>query len=319
MPGACVTIRAALRWACARLSAAGCDTPLLDAEVILAHILQCDRAWLHAHSEHRLTDLQIHRFVALVRRRRAHEPVAYLVGHKEFFGLDFLVTPAVLVPRPETELLVEIALEHVADKSQALWVADVGTGSGVLAVTLAAHLPRARVVATDITASALAVARRNARRHGVEGQILFLQADLLLPVCIPFDIVLANPPYLRRDELPTLADTTPERSGDRPGPPVGCGGGEGASAEKKSGATLSLAWEPPVALNGGIDGLQVIRRLLTMLPPRLRPGGLFAMECGAAQGHALLELARALFPRATVSLRRDYAGLDRVLVVAAQG
>lgn len=321
MPGVGATISAALRWAYARLRAAGCDTPLLDAEVILAHTLQCDRAWLHAHPEHRLTEPQIHRFVTLVMRRCTYEPVAYLVGHKEFFGLDFFITPAVLVPRPETELLVEIALEHVPDKGRVLWVADVGTGSGVLAVTLAVHLPRARIVATDIAAAALAVARRNAQRHGVAERVLFLQADLLLPVSIPFDIVLANPPYLRRDELPTLADTTaPERSGDRHGLSVCCGRREREPAEGESGATLSPAWEPPVALDGGVDGLQVIRRLLAMLPSRLRPGGLFAMEFGAAQAHTVLELARTFFPHAAISLRRDYAGLDRVLmVVAIQG
>ncbi|MCS7259738.1 MAG: peptide chain release factor N(5)-glutamine methyltransferase, partial [Anaerolineae bacterium] len=182
MPNLCATIGAALRWAHARLRAAGCTTPVLDAEVLLAHTLQCQRTWLHTHPEHRLTESQIQNFVTLVMRRCAHEPVAYLVGHKEFFGLDFLITPAVLVPRPETELLVEIALEHARDRGKVLWVADVGTGSGVLAVTLAVHLPRARIVATDISAAAVLLARQNAQCHGVDNRILFLQADLLLPV-----------------------------------------------------------------------------------------------------------------------------------------
>ncbi|PWH14686.1 MAG: protein-(glutamine-N5) methyltransferase, release factor-specific [Ardenticatenia bacterium] len=311
MPDACATITAALRWAYDRLSAAGCDTPILDAEVILAHTLQCDRAWLRAHPEHRLTETQIQSFATLVTRRCAHEPVAYLVGHKEFFGLDFSITPAVLVPRPETELLVEIALEHVADKSKALWVADVGTGSGALAIALAVHLPHARVVATDLSASALALARHNAQRYGVDWRVMFLQTDLLLPVPIPFDMVLANPPYLRRDELPTLADVAaPDKPRDQPGSP-GCR----KKQERGSGATLPLAWEPQIALDGGVDGLHVIRRLLAMMPSRLRPGGLFAMELGAAQAHAVLELAHASFPHAAITLRRDYAGLERVLIV----
>jgi len=316
MPGACTTIAAALRWAYSRLSAAGCDTPILDAEVILAHTLRCDRAWLYTHPEHRLTEPQIQSFVTLVTRRCAHEPVAYLVGHKEFFGLDFLITPAVLVPRPETELLVEIALEHATDRSKALWVADVGTGSGVLAVALAVHLPRARIVATDISAPALAVARHNAQCHGVDRRIMFLQTDLLLTVPIPFDIVLANPPYLRRNALPTLANVVaPDKPG--PGSPVCRSKRERDSSGADSGTTLSLAWEPQIALDGGVEGLCVIRRLLAMMPSRLRPGGLFAMELGAAQAHVVLELAHTSFPHATITLRRDYAGLERVLIVVA--
>jgi len=316
MPGMCSTISVALSWASAQLSAAGSVTPVLDAEVILAHALQRNRAWLHAHPEHHLTESQIQGFVTLVMRRCVHEPVAYLVGHKEFFGLDFVITPAVLVPRPETELLVEIVLEHVTDRGEALWVADVGTGSGVLAVTLAVHLPRAQVVAIDISAPALLLAQHNAQRHGVSDRILFLQADLLLPVRIPFDIVLANPPYLRSDELRAISSTTGAdklRDGHRL--PACRGKQEKSPSEEVSRITLPLAWEPQIALDGGVDGLSVIRRLLAMVPRHLRPDGLFAMELGPVQARAISELARASFPHAEVSLRRDYAGLERALVV----
>ncbi|MGQ9502904.1 MAG: N5-glutamine methyltransferase family protein [Anaerolineae bacterium] len=318
MPDRCSTIKAALAWACTQLSAVGCATPTLDAEVLLAHTLQRNRAWLRAYLEHRLTDSQIEDFVTLVMRHCTYEPVAYLVGHKEFFGLDFAVTPAALVPRPETELLVEIALAHVTDKSKALWVADVGTGSGVLAITLAVHLPRAKVLATDISAQALLLAQDNARRHGVSERILFIQADLLPPVGILFDLVLANPPYLRSDELPTNSSVlnTDGSQGWR-GLPACQGKREGFPSKETWGATLPLAWEPQIALNGGVDGLHVIRQLLTIMPPRLRSGGLFVMELGAAQGHTVSEIARMLFPRADISIRRDYAGLERAFVLIA--
>ncbi len=287
---------------------------------MLAYILQRDRAWLHAHREHHLTDPQIQSFVTLVMRRCAHEPVAYLVGHKEFFGLEFLVTPAVLVPRPETELLVEVALEHVKDRRKALWVADVGTGSGALAVTLAVHLPCARVVATDISAPALLLAQRNAQRHGVDRRILFVQADLLLPVCIPFDIVLANPPYLRSEELPKVPSAVAAGElRERRRVPACCGKRNRLSSEDSSEASLPLAWEPRLALDGGVDGLHVIRRLLAMVPSRLRYGGLFAMELGATQGHAVSQMTRALFPDAEISICRDYAGMERALVLIAAG
>lgn len=318
MLGVCSTIAVALNWASAQLSAAGCVTPVLDAEVILAHTLQRNRAWLYAHPEHHLTDSQIQGFVTLVLRRCAHEPVAYLVGHKEFFGLDFIITPVALVPRPETELLVEIVLEHVTDRGKALWMADVGTGSGVLAITLAVHLPRARVVATDISAPALLLAQHNAQRHGVSERLLFLQADLLLPVCIPFDIVLANPPYLRSDELCAIPSATAVDKLRDWHKVLACRGKrEKFPSEEASGMSLPLAWEPRIALDGGVDGLCVIRRLLAMVPRRLRPEGLFAMELGPVQARAISELARTFFPHAEVSLRRDYAGLERALVVIA--
>jgi release factor glutamine methyltransferase len=283
MPDTTPTVRQALGGTHDALRRAGCDTPDLDAEVLLGHVLGQERAWLYAHPEQRLDAAQAEAHASLVQRRMAHEPVAYLVGHKEFFGLDFAVTPAVLVPRPETELLIEAALDLTPERRAASVVADVGTGSGIIAVTLAVHLPGARVIATDLSPTALALAHRNAVRHGVADRVTCVQADLLAPLHAVFDTIVANPPYLRTDEMPI-----------GPSP---------------------LAWEPRQALSAGSEGLQVIRRLLALAAYRLRPGGRLIMEIGAGQGCAVLELVRAHFPHAYAHIRPDYAGLDRVLVL----
>jgi len=266
------------------LAAAGCDTPDLDAEVLLGHVLQCSRAWLYAHPTHPLDPEQLTTYQALIRRRAAREPVAYLTGHKEFFGLDFLVTPDVLIPRPETESLVELVLERVAQRGHPMLAADVGTGSGAIAVSLAVHLPHIKIIACDISAPSLAVARHNAIRHQVEPRMFCVQADLLPTCAATFDLIVANPPYLRQAEL----DAAP--------PEV-------------------AHWEPRQALDGGDDGLAVIRRLLAMAAPRLHPSGMLAVEIGAGQGSQVLELARRWFPHARIEVRRDYAGLERILAV----
>jgi release factor glutamine methyltransferase len=267
------------------LAAAGCDTPRLDAEVLLAHLLDKDRPWLYAHPEHPLSERQLEDYRTLVSRRLEREPVAYIVGHKEFFGLDFIVTPGVLIPRPETELLVETALGIAeAISCPSLAVADVGTGSGAIAVTLARHLPRAQVVATDISSNALDVARRNALRHHVADRVFWVQGDLLAPLCGPFHLVVANPPYLRQAELAVAP------------PEVTC-------------------WEPSSALNGGIDGLRIIRRLLKMSSGLLHSNGALLVEIGAEQGTEALSLARQYFPRGDVEVAKDLANRDRLLVV----
>jgi len=265
------------------LAAAGCDTPRLDAEVLLAHVLGRDRAWLYAHPQAMLSPDQLHHYRDLISRRARREPVAYLTGHKEFFGLDFIVTPEVLIPRPETELLIEQALRWAAADAP-LTIADVGTGSGVIAVTLAVHLSQARLVATDTSPAALLVARRNAVRHRVADRVHCVQGDLLTPLAGPFHLIVANPPYLTHAEL--------------------------------SAAPPEVArWEPRPALDGGPDGLATIRRLLAMAPPRLRSNGALLVEIGAGQRWEVLALARRHFPQATVEILRDYARRDRLLVV----
>jgi len=268
------------------LSAAGCDTPHLDAEVLLAYRLGKDRAWLYAHPEYALAPDQLADYQSLIARRAAREPVAYLTGHKEFFGLDFVVTPGVLIPRPETERLVEIALQILEAEASpgTIAIADVGTGSGAIAIALATHAQAAHVFAADISAAALAAARRNAVRHGVAGRVDCLQGDLLTPLRGTFHLIVANLPYLSRADL---AAASPEVA----------------------------QWEPRLALEGDSDGLAVIRRLLAAAASRLHPAGALLAEIGAGQGADVLALADQHFPRATVEIAQDYTGLDRVLVV----
>jgi release factor glutamine methyltransferase len=274
-----------LKQATDTLAAAGCDTPRLDAEVLLAHTLDRDRAWLYAHPEQILSSYQLGTYQSLVSRRARREPVAYLTGHKEFFGLEFIVTPDVLIPRPETERLVELALQWVAATSSSPIIADVGTGSGAIAVTLAVHLPHAFVVATDTSPAALVVAQRNAARHGVADRVRYVQGDLLAPLAGRYTyFIVANPPYLSQAEL---AAAPPEVA----------------------------RWEPRAALDGGPDGLSVIRHLLVMAAERLHPGAALLVEIGASQGAEVLQLARRHFPQATVEIARDDAERDRLLAV----
>jgi release factor glutamine methyltransferase len=267
------------------------DAPRLDAEVWLAHVLGRPRAWLLTHSEAPLSEAQQAEFERGLERLAGGEPLAYLTGQREFFGLDFFVNPHVLVPRPETELLVEHALRvsksrladnHFRLSPSAFRLADVGTGSGCIAVSLAVHLPQAAFVATDLSPQALAVARRNAERHGVSDRIDFRQGDLLQPLAGPVDLLCANLPYIAADEL--------------------------------AGLDVSRH-EPPLALDGGRGGLTLVKRLLAEVPPCLKPGGILLLEVGATQGPAAAAQACAAFPDAAVSVHQDLAGLDRLLVV----
>ena len=274
-----------LRWATARLRTAGVDSPRLDAEILLAHVLTVDRAHVLAHPERSLRATESARYRQLVVRRARHEPVPYLVGHQEFYGLDFRVGPAVLIPRPETELLVEAAIALGCASETRPWiVADVGTGSGAIAISLAVNVPHARVYATDVSAEALAVAEENRHRHGVGERVTLLRGHLLTPLPEPVDCIVANLPYVSRAEWESL--------------PIGI-----------------AAYEPRLALDGGPDGLERIDELLASAGPHLRPGGAILLEIGAAQGPAVIRLAEEHFPQARVDLLRDYAGLARVVRV----
>ena len=270
-----------------RLARAGCDSPILDAEILLAHALRQNRAWLYAHPTNIPAQSHLDKFCNLLARREQREPVAYLVGHKEFFALDFEVTPHVLIPRPDTELLVETAIamnnEQIKGGGR---IVDVGTGSGCIAVTLAKHLPAVRLIAVDRSVAALSVARRNAVRHEVMDRISFVSGDLLQALTGPFEMIVSNPPYVSRAEL---ADTSPEVN----------------------------QYEPHLALNGGKDGLNIVRRLLAQGQAQLKPGGSLLVEIGAAQGNAVTHLAQTHFPQATISLKKDLAGRDRLLVVTS--
>lgn len=313
----------------------GKDEASLEAEVLLMHLLGVGRTQLYCQLEEELSPALAQPLEELVRRRRRGEPLAYLVGHREFYGLDFVVNKEVLIPRPETEILVAEALEWAQARcpeastvrsaeppvegyqrakrpsfdelrtatntgatlslskgelaeAQPLTVADVGTGCGNIAIALAFHLPQARFYAIDVSPAALEVARENALRHQVADRVTFLQGDLLLPLPEPVDLVVANLPYVRDDELlPLLAEV-------RPGVFVG---------------------EPELALRGGPDGLALLRRFLAQAPAYLRSGGAIFLEVAYDQGEAVAALAEEHFPGAAVGLTRDWGGWNRVVSI----
>jgi release factor glutamine methyltransferase len=259
-----VTTRRDARAAAAdRLRRSGDETAALDADLLLAHACGISKEELYAHLEVPLSDDEERSYEALVARRAAGEPVAYLRGFKEFFGLRFAVDERVLIPRPETEVLVEAALAF-ARRSGRFRVVDVGTGSGAIAVALAVSEPRVRVVATDVSADALAVARANAEAHGVADRIELRQGDLLAPVAEQADVVAANLPYLRDDAVSGWV-----------------------------GERTSLFFEPREAVVAGSDGLDVIRRFLAQLPRVLAPGGVVLLECDPPQAEPVEGLVRA--------------------------
>jgi release factor glutamine methyltransferase len=283
VPAKPLLIRDALREGRRQLSG---DEASLEAELLLMHALGVDRAHLYQRLTEPLSPEVIDAYRRLRERRVAHEPLPYITGHHEFFALDFEVTPAALIPRPETETLVELAIAFARERyaGQSITIADVGAGSGIIAVSLARELPMARVIATDISSDALALALRNAQRHDVATRIDFREGDLLEPLSNPVQIIAANLPYVTtaqwQDSPPEIRDH-----------------------------------EPRLALDGGADGLDLIRRLLTQAPERLAEGGALFCEIGAWQGDEARELARRAFPDAHTEIARDLAGRDRVLAV----
>jgi len=283
-----VPLREALLWATRLIAASGSATSRLDAEVLLGHVLGLSRAQLHAHWDDPLAAAQAERYTELVRRRAAHEPVAYLICARPFHDLDLYVDRRALIPRPETEHLAEEALAwvqaHQPCKGRPLRVVDVGTGSGALAVVLARQIPQAQVWAVDISAEALAVAAHNVSRYGLERRVTLVCADLLGAFGSQFDLIVANLPYISREELPSLPQDV-------------------------------AGYEPQVALDGGEEGLEVIRRLLAQAPERLASPGLLLLEIDHRQGDRVMEMAQENLPGAKVSLLRDYAGLERVVRV----
>lgn len=278
-----MTLARALQEATEALQAADIEDARLEAEVLLRHVLKLDRAHLYARLQEGISQDAEAAFRSLLTRRLSHEPTAYIVGHREFYGLDLETTSVALIPRPETELLGEEALTRARRRDRPL-IVDVGTGTGAVAVVLAAHLPRAVVVAIDISREALALAARNARRHGVERRILFLQADLLSALVQPADIVVANLPYVRSADWEALPPEIREH-------------------------------EPRMALDGGASGLREIERLLEQAPSSLVAGGSLLVELGPPQAGDALAMARRRFRGAGVRVLRDAASLDRLLAV----
>lgn len=260
-------------------------------QVLLAHVTGRSRTWVLAHPETRLTPEQEQAFQQARQRFEQGEPLPYILGHWEFYGLDFIVTPEVLIPRPETELLVDLARTQLEPGSRLI---DIGTGSGCIPITLATLLPNAGIFATDISPAALAVARLNAEKHGVEGRIRFYEADLFETKderdkatasvfdLSSFDLILSNPPYIPTETLHGLD---------------------------------VFGREPTLALDGGPDGMGVIRRLLGQSKRWLAPGGAILVEIEAGLGLLALEAGKSHFPGAKVQILKDLAGLDRVLSV----
>ncbi len=274
------TVKHALTQAISTLSPTGADTPRLDAEVLLAHLLRQNRAWLVAHNDFSLS-LEIEaQYKRSIQRRAQHEPVAYIIGQREFYGLTFHVSPQTLIPRPETELLVEEALRLI----QPNWrVLDVGTGSGCIAITLALHAPQITVFASDISAGALAVARQNARQHRAAKRIKFFQADLLKGLNGPFNLIVSNPPYISMEEWASLAPGVKD-------------------------------YEPSLALNDGASGLKIIEKILQDAPAKLASEGALLIEIGAGQGSAALKLAQKYCPLHRFEIKQDLARRDRLLI-----
>ena len=264
------------------------ETPSLDAQVLLAHILELPRTSILAHPEITLTAKQSRALQNLRGRLEGGEPLPYVLGHWEFYGLDFNLSSDVLIPRPETELLVEQALSWLREHPGRRRAADIGTGTGCIAIALAANLPDLQVWATDISPQALKVAHSNVQKQDLSDRVYLLQSDLLdfrsaTVSPNPFDLIAANLPYIPTSRLQTLE---------------------------------VARREPRLALDGGADGMDLIRRLLMNAPMWLAPGGCCLLEIDASQGEAACELAQACFPSARVSVIPDLAGLDRLVVIS---
>lgn len=308
---AALEIRSALKEGMARLRVAHIPSHTLAAELLLLHVLGHDRAWLYTHSEEALDPAAAEQYFALIARRATGEPTQYLTGKQEFWGLEFEVTPAVLIPRPETEHVIEVALERLGARgikidmttgapSPTLRVADVGTGSGCLAIALAYEMPKAELFATDISSAALDVARRNATRHGVSARIHFIRTNLLEglvhspPVTrhslapsqgegpLLFDLIVSNPPYVAHDEARSLQPEVREH-------------------------------EPESALFGGPTGIEIYARLTEQAAELLAPWGILAVELGYGAAEKVRRILQEQNRWVNISVTDDLAGIPRVL------
>jgi release factor glutamine methyltransferase len=283
-------VRGTLARGIARLESASVPSAPLAAELLLLHLLARDRAWLYAHSEHVLSVDELARYNDLLQRRADGVPVQYLTGHQEFWGLEFEVNSSVLIPRRETEHLIEVALQRLGQRQDApLYIADVGTGSGCIAVALAKEFPQAQITGTDISPAALEVARRNAARHGVQDRISLVQTDLLqsclaanAPPAPLFDLIVSNPPYIGRTEQRDLQREVVEH-------------------------------EPHQALFAGEHGLDVYPQLITQAAKLLKPGGVFVVELGYGQADRVVALIAEQSGWTHVKITNDLAGIPRVL------
>lgn len=267
------------------LAAANLDCATTEAELLLRHVLGISKTQIYSEPEQLLTTREINRLRHLTQRRLLHEPIAYILRCCEFYGIEFYIDHRALIPRPETELLVEEAINfarHHFSPGNKLTIADIGTGSGAIAISLALALPKVKIYATDISASALEVANINRRRYKVDSQVELLQGNLLEPLPEPVDTIVANLPYIRNCELQTLS---PEITN----------------------------FEPTLAIAGGNDGWDKIRLLLDQVPGKLRPEGYLLLEIGQRQDKAVSSMINSYFPQARVELIPDLSGINRVV------
>jgi release factor glutamine methyltransferase len=274
-------IRTLLHRTTRELAAGGSPSPRLDAEVLLMNFLKTDRVQLCMHPERELPEEECAGFTLWIERRRRGEPVAYITGKKEFWSLLFEVNRDVLIPRPETECLIEEVLKYYGQEAGHLRIIDIGTGSGAIGVVLAAEIPAAFVTATDISRGALEVARRNADRYGVAGRMEFLEEHLFASTVGEFDVIVSNPPYIPDDVYPLLPE------GIR-------------------------AFEPREALIAGPDGAAFHRKIIREGMGRLKPGGRIFLEIGEGQKGAVETLFRENGLYDSIRFRQDYGGMDRV-------
>lgn len=261
------------------------DTPLLEAQLIAAETLHQSRTWIITHSEYILSDEIQEKLDALLIERSQGIPLPYLLGHWEFFGLDFIITPDVLIPRPETELLVELANKWINTHPQIEWAADAGTGSGCIAVSLASLHPRLSITAVDCSLAAIKIAKRNAHKNNTS-QVSFHCGNLLSALSGPIDLICANLPYIPTQTVQSL--------------PV-------------------AAYEPTLALDGGEDGLDTIACLLKDISRVMSPGGCLLLEIESGQGESAPALAASLLPHSEILLHNDLAGLPRLLEIHWRG
>ena len=278
-----MTLRQSLHEATETLTLNGIEEAHLEAELLLRYVLGIGRAELHIRLEDTLSSKQAQELNQLIQRRLSHEPTAYITGHKEFFGLNFYVSYSTLIPRPETEMLVEKALELASNCSSTI-IADVGTGCGAIAIALAVHLAQAEVYAIDISAPALEVAALNSERHDVASRVHLLQGNLLQSLTDSVDLILANLPYVSDQGMRRLSDEI-------------------------------RLFEPKLALSGGPAGLQQISQLLAQAKDRLRSKGAILLEISPEQAAAVVDLVSRHFPEAAVKVIPDLSGRERVVVI----
>jgi release factor glutamine methyltransferase len=277
------TIQTILNWTRQYFTEKGVENPRLDAEVLLSHILRKERLYLYVHFDQPLEGEELTVFREMVKKRAARLPVAYILGVKEFMGLDFEVTPAVLIPRPDTEILVETAMHRLQDVKEPC-ILDIGTGSGAICVSMLANLSTATGVTVDISPDAIEVAKRNAKSHQVAERLTFCLGDLFAPIeGQVFTAILSNPPYIPEADI--------------------------------SGLTPEVRKEPNLALVGGQDGLNFYRRIVTEGKTYLAAGGFIALEVGIGQAQLVAAMAEETGHFKVSEIVKDYGGVERVVVL----